>query len=119
MKSFLKKYVHKFKYAIAGLFDGILHDHSIALQATLGLLVIIVCAFLSLSWYEWVIILAMILLVLSAEFINSCIEGIVDIICISYDERAKRIKDYGAAMVLLISLLAAIVGLTIIGGKLF
>lgn len=118
MKSFPKRFINKFRYAFAGLLDGILHDKSISLQALLALVVICVCAFLSLTIVEWVMILAMILLVLAAEFINSCVEEIVDMVCPDYDERAKRIKDYAAASVLLISALAALVGLYILGGKL-
>ncbi len=33
------------------------------------------------------------------------------------DERAKKIKDYSAAAVLLLSILAAMVGIYVIGGK--
>lgn len=119
MISFLKKYRNKFRYAFCGLFHGLRHDHSIALQAMIGTVVIAVCLFLPLTSYEWVIILAMILLVLAAEFGNSCLEQIVDIICPGYDERAKHIKDYAAAIVLLVSMLAALAGIYIIGGHLW
>lgn len=117
MKLFLK-IINKFSYAFQGLKEGILHDKSIQLQVLLGSVVVLVCLPLALSLMEWVIIVAMILLVLAAEFLNSALEELVDIVCPTYDIRAKRIKDFGAAMVLLISMLAAVVGLYIIGGKL-
>lgn len=119
MKSFLKKYVHKFRYAFQGLFHGLCYDHSILLQALIGAVVIVWCLFLSLSWLEWTIILSMILLVLAAEFVNSTIEELCDVLFPAYDPRAKKIKDYAAAAVLLISGIAAMSGLYIIGGALW
>lgn len=116
MKSFLKKFVRKFYFAFAGLFHGVTQDHSIRLQAILGLIVVIVSLFLSLSLVEWLWIIAMVLLVLAAEFVNSCIEKIVDVLFPLYDPTAKTIKDYAAAFVLLTSMLAAMVGMYIIGG---
>lgn len=119
MISFLKKHLVKFKYAFAGLLHGLFRDKSIALQALIGICVLIVCLFLSLSIVEWICICIMILLVLAVEFINSAIEHIVDFISPQYHKQAKIIKDYAAAAVLLISMIAALVGLYIIGGHLF
>lgn len=118
MKSFLKKYIHKFQYAFQGLFHGILFDQSIRLQAWIALIVIVFCLFLSLTWVQWTIIISMILMVLAAEFVNSTIEEICDVLFPSYDRRVKKIKDYAAAAVLLLSMLAAVVGLYVIGGTL-
>lgn len=117
MRSFLKKYGHKFHYAFQGLFHGIIQDHSIRLQALIGGCVIIVCCFCNLSWLEWTVILAMILLVIAAEFINSTLEELCDALFPEYDLRAKKIKDYAAASVLLFSILAALAGFYVIGGK--
>ncbi len=117
MKSFLKKYVDKFTHAFCGLFHGLRHDRSITLQFLNGAGVIAVCCCLKLSVLEWVVIMAMILMVISAEFINSALEECCDKLFPQYDERAKKIKDYSAAAVLLLSILAAMVGIYVIGGK--
>lgn len=119
MKSFPKRFARKFYYAFAGLFHGITKDHSIRLQACLGGIVIFVCLFLSMSVREWILILAMILLVLAVEFLNSCIEQIVDVLFPDYDQRAKIMKDYAAAAVLLVSGIAGLVGIYLIGGHLW
>lgn len=116
MKSFLKKFVRKFYFAFAGLFHGVVKDHSIRLQAMLAVVVLALSACLSLTLIEWLWIMGMILLVLTMEFINSCVEQIVDVLFSDYDERAKHIKDYAAAAVLLVSMLAAMVGMYILGG---
>lgn len=117
MISFLKKYRNKFRFAFAGLFDGIRNDRSIQSQLFIGILVISICCFLPLTTFEWIIIILMIGIVITMEFLNSAIEQIVDFICPQYDVRAKKIKDYAAAAVLVISICAAIIGLLIIGGN--
>lgn len=119
MISFLKKYRDKFRYAFAGLFDGARHDRSIQNQLLIAILVVVVCCFLPLTTMEWMLIIVMIGLVITMEYLNSAIEQIVDVICPTYDIRAKKIKDYAAAAVLVISICAAIVGIFIIGGNLW
>lgn len=78
MISFLKKYVNKFRYAFAGLAHGLCHDHSIALQAALGALVLAVCIALQLTAMEWCCILIVIGAVIALEYINSALETLVD-----------------------------------------
>lgn len=118
MISFLKNILCKFKYAFHGLFHGFLHDKSIALQYSIGIIVIVVCMFLPMKEWEWCMILSLIALVITLEYINSAIEHIVDFVCPEYHEQAKIIKDYCAAAVLVISIFSAIIGIIIIGGKL-
>lgn len=114
---FLKKYINKFRYAFAGFFDGISKDSSIRLQCCIGLIVLGVCFFLPIQLWEWIVILFAIGIVIALEFINSAIETVVDMISPQYSAGAKKVKDYAAAAVLVISIIAAIAGLLIIGGK--
>ncbi|MEG0361659.1 MAG: diacylglycerol kinase family protein [Longicatena sp.] len=118
MLSFLKKYSNKFRYAFAGLFAGIRNDSSILLQCIIGCCVILVCLFLHLTWFEWSLIILLIGSIIALEFINSAIETIVDMISPEYNVLAKKIKDYAAAAVLIMSIVAAIIGILIVGGKL-
>lgn len=59
-------------------------------------------------------IILMIALVIAFEFINSAVETITDKISPEYSLEAKKIKDYAAAAVLVISIAAAISGIIII-----
>ncbi|WP_075877400.1 diacylglycerol kinase family protein [Merdibacter massiliensis] len=113
------KLMHKFGYAFFGIIHGIRHDSSIALQCILGCVTIFVCLFLHLTVIEWCIILIMIFLVISFEFINSAIESTVDYISLQQHPMAKKIKDLAAGAVLLISICALCVAVLIIGGKIF
>ena len=119
MQSFLKKYVLKFYYAFAGLFHGLCHDSSILLQCLIGLVVIIVSCFFHLALWEWIIIFMLVAMVIALEFVNSALETVVDKICPDYDLDAKKIKDYAAAAVLVMSIAAAIIAVLIFGGKLW
>ena len=116
MKSFLKKIIHKFSYAFQGLIHGLMHDRSIQIQAVIGFVVICIGFYFHFCIQEWVIVISMILLVVASEFANSVIEEICDTLYPDYDERAKKIKDYAAAFVLLVSFIAAIVGIYILKG---
>lgn len=118
MISFLKRYVHKFRYAFGGLFHGIRHDKSIFLQCMLGTGVLLAFLLFDLSTIEWCMIILLVGLVITLEFVNSAIETIVDFISPQYHEKAKIMKDYAAAAVLVMSITAAIVALLILKGKL-
>lgn len=119
MKLFLRKVINKFKYAFDGLLYGLMHDQSIQIQYGIGFIVILFCLFLPLSKIEWSIILILIGLVITLEYLNSAIERICDFISSEYDPRIKVIKDYGSAFVLVMSIVAAIIALLVIGDKLW
>lgn len=118
MKSLRNKYMHKFRYAFAGLIHGVLHDHSIALQSVIGAVVLLLCVVLHLTVMEWCAVWIVIGAVIALEFVNSALETIVDMVSPQYSEQAKKAKDYAAAAVLVMSIAAAVVGCIIIGGKL-
>ena len=118
MKSFLKKYVRKFYYAFSGLFHGITHDASIALQCILGIIALAVFAFFDLTVPEWIVVIILIALVITLEFVNSAVEHVVDFISPNYHPQAKIIKDYMAAAVLVVSIAAGVIACIILGGKL-
>lgn len=118
MKSYLKRTVNKFKYAFTGCFHGIAHDRSIRLQVFFGIVVILVGCIFSLTLWEWCFLIIAIFLVIAFEYINSALEHIMDMTSPEYHPTVKIIKDYAAAAVLVMSIMAAIIGILIFGGKL-
>ena len=114
---FLKKAVRKFSYAFAGLLDGIHNDASIRLQFVLGVCTLLAGLLLHLSLIEWSIVLILVALVIAMEYINSAIETLTDVLFPNYDRRAKKIKDYSAAAVLVVSIVALLFGIIIFGGR--
>lgn len=118
MTLFLKKLFNKFKVAIEGFAHGIVYDRSITIQVGIGLFVVLAGIKLDLNQIEWLWVGVMILLVIGVEFLNSAIEMMVDMITPDYDLRAKRIKDYAAAAVLIVSIMAVVVAIVILNGGL-
>ncbi|MFV0254521.1 MAG: diacylglycerol kinase [Erysipelotrichaceae bacterium] len=103
----------KFKYALKGLWIG-LSNKSIQLQIMLAIIVSIIYAFIGISMQEWIIVIALILLVILAEWLNTLIEKLVDYISLSKNKQAGDIKDMASGLVLLVCISAAIIGLIIL-----
>lgn len=114
----IKRTFHKFKCAFTGLVAGIRYDRSILIQVLLALISISVFSVMKLSVVEWLFVISAIFIVLIAEYLNSAIEDICDLLVNKYDLHVKEIKDIAAAAVLLAALYAVIVACIIIGGKL-
>lgn len=68
---------------------------------------------------EWCILLFCIGLVITAELVNSAIEGLVDLVSPEQNEKAGKIKDISAASVLVVSIVSAIVGIIIFSKHFF
>lgn len=119
MKLFLEKWIKKFYYALCGLKVGVLGDASIRLQVMIASFVGFFCIFLKLNFLEWLLVISVSLLVIVVEFINTCIEIIVDQLFTSYNETAKKIKDLSAAAVLITSFIAICVAIYIISIRFF
>jgi diacylglycerol kinase len=104
----------KFKVAFEGLFFGLFNDSSIQLQFVLGLVVVVLIILLPLETFEVIILLLLIGLILSLEYINTSIEWICDALIPQENADVKRIKDLASAAVLFMSLFAASIALIIL-----
>ena len=103
----------RFYYAFQGVFYALKEDKSIRLQGVFGLLAIFAGVIFRLSKQEWIWVGFCITLVLCLEFINSCIERIVDYISLEKNEQAKHIKDMAAGATLIACLFALVVAFII------
>jgi diacylglycerol kinase len=71
--------------------------------------------YLKLGLQDWAILVIAIGLVWTAEFVNSALEAIVDLASPEMHPLARVGKDVGAAAVLIAALIAALIGLFILG----
>jgi diacylglycerol kinase len=71
--------------------------------------------YLKLGLQDWAILVLAIGLVWTAEFVNSALEAIVDLASPEMHPLARVGKDVGAAAVLIAALIAALIGLFILG----
>ena len=104
---------NSFKYALEGLTYSIKDNQNIKIHLILGIFVLIFSLILGLSKYEIFSVSLLIVLVISAEMINTSIEEVVNLLVNEHRKEAKIAKDVGAGMVLLISIFAFVVGLFI------
>lgn len=74
---------------------------------------------LSLSWLEWAVIVLVVTLVWTVEFINTALEAVVDLASPQQHPLARVAKDVAAAAVLLASVGSVVIGLLILGPPLW
>ncbi len=90
-------------YAITGIKVAIRYNRNIRIHIVIAVLVVIATFIFGLNQFEKAIICMIILLVISAEMINTAIEEIVDLVTKDYREEAKYAKDVSAGMVLIVA----------------
>ena len=83
-----------------------------------GLGAICLACYFRLSVVEWLVLIAAIALVLTAEALNTALERMVDLLEPERHPVARDAKDLAAAGVLIASLSALIVGLILFGPRL-
>lgn len=98
-----------FKYAFNGLKLFIINDHNGRVHVFAAVLVILFSWYIGLSRLEWVAILSVITVVITAEIINSSIEKLADVVSPDYHPKIKVVKDLAAAAVLVAAFLAVAV----------
>lgn len=102
-----------FGFALEGLSYSFKNNQNIKIHLLLAILAILVGLFLNLSEFEFFTITTMIVLVISAEMINTAIEEVINLLVNEHKIEAKIAKDVSAGMVLLISLFALFVGIIV------
>ncbi|WP_163326310.1 diacylglycerol kinase family protein [Draconibacterium mangrovi] len=111
---FIAERLHSFKRALNGLRH--LWKKEINFRIHIFATITVVTA---LSWFveitrtKWMLIIICVGIVLAAEAFNSAIERICDLISPEKNIQTKIIKDIAAAAVLIVSVMAAIIGVII------
>ena len=108
-----KRLTNSFKYAIEGLKTAYIEEQNLRVHTLCSILVIIFGFVFHLSKIEFSICLILIGLVLMAEFFNTSIESVVDMITLEKNPYAKKAKDVAAAGVLDFAFISAVIGLII------
>lgn len=114
----IKKRIKSFSYAFAGLKVLFKEEHNSWIHAVAAVCAITAGFLLDISAIEWIAIIIVIGMVISAEIVNSSLERTADFIKAERDDRKRDIKDLGAAAVLICAIIAAITGIIIFLPKL-
>ncbi|OGH16574.1 MAG: hypothetical protein A3C30_05295 [Candidatus Levybacteria bacterium RIFCSPHIGHO2_02_FULL_40_18] len=104
---------HSFGFAFSGIYYAFRDNRNLKIHLFLAILIIAASFLLGLSNIEKIIALVMIVLVFSAEMVNTALEEMTDLITNEHREEAKRAKDVAAGMVLVTAIGAIIVGIVI------
>lgn len=98
------------RFALRGMRLLIASERNFQIQLVCGIAVVILGFLLGLSKHDWVIVLILIGLVLSAEAFNSALERLCNLYTEAHNERIAWIKDVAAAAVLILAMVSALVG---------
>lgn len=100
-------------FALKGAIKLITTEHSVMVQSTIAVLMIIAGFYFEISKTEWMFQILVFGLVLSIEGLNTAVEKIADFIHPDYHERIGFIKDIAAGAVFFAAIMAIAIGLLI------
>lgn len=106
----LRRFLKSFHYAFEGIHYVFRNDQNLLAHFIVGALVIGASIWLRVTPFEMGILGLTIMMVISAEMINSAIEKMVDLITKEHRAEAKIAKDVAAGMVLLTAIAAFVIG---------
>lgn len=112
------KVLRSFRFAGQGILDLFRFENNAKVHLLVAILVVGTGFVLSLSPVEWAIILTQIGLVWAAEAFNTAIEKLCDFVSPGLHPQIKAIKDLSSGAVLILTIVAVLVGLIILGGHL-
>lgn len=115
----IENFFKSFKHAFSGIVIAFRENQNLFIHSLIATAVVGTAIILGFSQTDFIFILVMIVLVLSAEMINTAIEEVVNLLAKEHKVEAKIAKDVSAGMVLLVSLMAFFAGLFIFSSYLF
>ena len=105
--------LQSFKFAMTGVKIAIKENRNMKIHFVIAIFVVIFALFLQMSRLEIAIICIIIILVFSAEMINTAIEEVINLVTKEYREEARIAKDVSAGMVFIVAAGSIAVGLLI------
>ena len=109
----ITRQLKSFRHALAGIRALILSEHNARIHLTATIAVVIMSLILKVSRHEGLMITIAVGFVWIAEMFNTCIEKTLDFISTEKHPEIKSIKDIAAGAVLIASVTAFVIGLTI------
>lgn len=112
-KTFLTGRFKSMGFALKGAIKLITTEHSVMVQFSIAILLILAGIYFQISQTEWLFQTLAIGLVLSIEGLNTAVEKIADFIHPEFHERIGFIKDIAAGSVFFAAMTAIAIGLII------
>jgi diacylglycerol kinase len=105
-----QSFARSFRCALRGIFVAVVTERNLKIQLVVAVAALLAGVLLTLTPFEWCLLIVLIALILAAELLNSAIETTIDLICPEHDERARLAKDAAAGAVLLLAVCAVLCG---------
>jgi diacylglycerol kinase (ATP) len=115
MIAFFRARTRSFRNAFAGWWYVIRTQRNAWIHALVSAFVIILSFWLKIGRQDWAVVIGVIALVWTAEFLNTALEAVVDLASPQQHPLAKVGKDVGAAAVMIAAAASVLVGLLILG----
>ena len=109
----MKTFLRSAHFAMQGAVQFFSKQRNAKIQTVMGIMAISLGFIVSISSYQWLLVLFCIGLVISLEMINSAIEIFCDMVTTEFHPKIKLIKDVAAGAVLVASLASLVIGLII------
>ncbi len=109
-----RRFIKSFKYAFEGIHYAFRNDQNLLVHLVVAFLVINISIALHVTPAQMAILGLAMMMVITAEMINSAIEKMVDLITKEHRQEAKIAKDVAAGMVLVTAIAAVIIGTLIL-----
>jgi diacylglycerol kinase (ATP) len=111
--SFITGRLKSVGFAVKGAFKLITTEHSVMVQFSLAIIMIIAGFYFDIDRYEWMMQILAFGLVLGIESLNTAVEKIADFVHPEFHDRIGFIKDIAAGAVMFAALAAMAIGLLI------
>lgn len=111
----IKRIIKATGYSIQGLKAAFKHEAAVRQEFALLVVAIVLATWFDVSILERITLLAVVVLVLIVELMNSAVEAVVDRIGVEHHELSGRAKDIGSAAVLVALIFAGFTWLYIVG----
>ncbi len=111
--SFLTGRLKSVGFAVKGAYKLISTEHSVMVQFSLAIIMIIAGFYFDIDRYEWMMQILAFGLVLGIESLNTAVEKIADFVHPEFHDRIGFIKDIAAGAVMFAALAAIAIGLLI------
>lgn len=111
------KRIISFKYAIAGIIHTLKNEPNARIHFLAALIVIVFGIYFQIDKLEWLFVILAIGMVFTAEFFNTSLENLTDIVSPEKNEKAGHAKDVAAGAVLIAAITAAGIGIVIFGPR--
>lgn len=105
-----RHFLQSLGHALDGMGEAFLTERNFRFHTAAANLICIFAYFYGISRLEWGLLILTIAMVMTAELINTAVEGAVDTATEEYRETARAAKDTAAAAVLLAAFFAVVMG---------